>query len=72
MESSFAFRGGYDVTFPLSDHCDFPELCDLVATVDPARVYTQHGSGDTLARHLTQAGYDARSLRRNQSTFDDF
>jgi len=72
VESSFAFRGGYDVTFPLSDHCDFPELCDLVATVDPARVYTQHGSADTLARHLTQAGYDTRSLRRNQSTFDDF
>ncbi|MEF8812875.1 MAG: MBL fold metallo-hydrolase RNA specificity domain-containing protein [Halovenus sp.] len=72
VESSFAFRGDYDVTFPLSDHCDFPELCDLVATVDPERVYTQHGSTEAFARHLTQAGYDARALRRNQSTLDEF
>jgi len=72
VDSSFAFRGDFDVAFPLSDHCDFPELCDLVAAVDPERVYTQHGSAEAFARHLTRAGYDARALRHNQSALDEF
>ena len=69
---SFEFRGGFDETFPLSDHCDFPELRDLVAAVDPDRVYTQHGSAAALADHLTEAGHDATALRRNQLSLGDF
>ena len=72
VDDSFKFRGGFDETFPLSDHCDFPELRDLVAAVDPDRVYTQHGSAAALADHLTETGHDATALRRNQLSLGDF
>ena len=69
---SFRYRGGYDATFPLSDHCDFEELLALVEAVDPDAVYTQHGFTDELAEALVDRGYRARSLKRNQSTLADF
>lgn len=72
IDRSFKFRGDYDVTFPLSDHCDFEELLDVVATVDPDQVYTQHGSAAELAEHLTDEGYEATSLRQNQFSLEDF
>ena len=72
IEESFKFRGDFDETFPLSDHCDFTELLDLVDAVDPDRVYTQHGSVTTLAEQLTDVGYDATALRRNQLSLGDF
>jgi putative mRNA 3-end processing factor len=72
VDTSFKFRGDYDVTFPLSDHCDFEELLSLVEAVDPDRVYTQHGSAASLATHLTDAGYDTTALRQNQTSLADF
>ena len=72
VDDSFRFRGDYDVTFPLSDHCDFEELCELVDAVDPERVYTQHGSVDKLAAALTRRGFDATALRRNQTSLGEF
>ncbi len=72
VDESFRFRGDFDRTFPLSDHCDFAELLDLVDAIDPDRVYTQHGSAATLAEQLTGVGYDATALRRNQLSLGDF
>ena len=73
VDSSFRYRGGYDVTFPLSDHCDFDELVAVVRGVDPERVYTHHGYADAFAEHLTRAhGYETRALRRDQATLADF
>lgn len=72
VDDSFKFRGDYDVAFPLSDHCDFRELKALVSTVDPETIYTHHGSADTLASELTNAGYSATALRANQTVLGDF
>ena len=72
VDSSYRFRGGFDAAFPLSDHCDFEELCAMVAAVDPERVYTQHGSGDALAEWLTGEGYDATTIKRNQRSLSEF
>ena len=72
VDDSFKFRGNFDETFPLSDHCDFAELLDLVDAVDPSQVYTQHGSPAALAEHLTDIGYDATALKRNQLSLGDF
>ncbi len=72
IEDGFAYQGGYDITFPLSDHCDFGELSDLVTAVDPDRIYTHHGSVDALATHLTSQGYSAQALKRNQTALGDF
>jgi putative mRNA 3-end processing factor len=72
VEDSFRYRGGYDVTFPLSDHCDFRELEELVGAVDPERVYTQHGAAGSLTTALTRMGYDATALRQDQTALDEF
>jgi putative mRNA 3-end processing factor len=71
-DSSFRFRGGYDETFVLSDHCDFGELVDVVERVDPETVYTQHGFADEFADHCVSLGYDAQALRRNQTSLGEF
>lgn len=72
IDSSYRFRGDFDAAFPLSDHCDFAELCGLVAAADPSRVYTQHGSGDAFAEYLTGEGYDAQTIKQNQTSLGDF
>jgi putative mRNA 3-end processing factor len=71
-DSSFKFRGDYDETFVLSDHCDFSELVDVVRQVDPEMVYTQHGFADEFADHCVSLGYEAQALRRNQTSLGEF
>ena len=54
---------GADVAFPLSDHCDFEELCEAVDLVQPEQVYTVHGFTEDLAKHLRRRGVRASALR---------
>ena len=73
VEESFLYRGGYDVTFPLTDHCDVDELIETVRAIDPETVYTHHGFDETFADVLaTEHGYDARPLKRGQTALRDF
>jgi putative mRNA 3-end processing factor len=73
VDSSFRYANDFDRTFVLSDHCDYPELLDLVAAVDPGRVYTHHGAARTLAATLTaDLGYPATALVRNQTSLAEF
>lgn len=73
VESSYKYRGGYDVTFPLSDHCGFRELLRVVEAVDPTKVYTNHGFASEFAVAVQQRlGYPAQALKTNQSTLDEF
>jgi len=70
---SFKYRGGYDQTFQLSDHCDFNGLIKLVEQVDPEKVYVQHGFDEQFASYLKrEKGYNARALKKNQSSLIDF
>lgn len=70
---SYKYRGGYDVTFPLSDHSDFDELVETVKEVDPEKVYTTHGFDEAFAAHLSkELGFNARALKKNQSSLTDF
>ena len=73
IEESFKYRGGYDVTFPLSDHCDFTELCNVVEAVGPEMVYTHHGFAEKFADYLVaETGVTAQALKKNQATLSDF
>lgn len=73
VDDSFKYRGDYDVTFPLSDHCDFSELCAVVEAVNPETVYTHHGFADEFAdRLVAEYDIDARSLKKNQATLGEF
>lgn len=73
IDEGFRYGRDLDASFVLSDHCDFPELCELVTTVDPETVYTLHGSAEALAEHLTrELGYDATALKRDQHRLSEF
>jgi len=70
---AFTHRGGYDETFPLSDHCGFEDLVKLVKQVDPEKVYTHHGFDEEFASYLKkELGIDARALKNNQSSLTEF
>lgn len=62
QDPSFARLFGADVTFPLSDHCDFLELLDVVERSGARQVYTVHGFTDDLARQLRKRGHRAHAL----------
>lgn len=53
---------GADYAFPLSDHCDFDELLEVVRLSGADHVYTVHGFADDLARHLRRRGVRAHAL----------
>ncbi|MFB6147382.1 MAG: MBL fold metallo-hydrolase RNA specificity domain-containing protein, partial [Candidatus Nanohaloarchaea archaeon] len=73
VQDSYRYRGGYDKTFPLSDHCGFEDLVKLVEEVDPEKVYTHHGFDEAFASYLKrEKGIHARALKSNQSTLHDF
>jgi putative mRNA 3-end processing factor len=73
VDDSYLYRGGHDVTFPLTDHCDFSELAQVVEAVDPEVVYTQHGFTEAFATHVTtELGYEAWALKRDQTALSEF
>jgi len=55
INESFRYRGDYDRTFPLSDHCGFDDLVKLVKQVDPEKVYTTHGFDEEFASYLKES-----------------
>jgi putative mRNA 3-end processing factor len=73
INESFRYRGDYDRTFPLSDHCGFDDLVKLVKQVDPEKVYTTHGFDEEFASYLKrELGFNARALKNNQRSLTDF
>lgn len=62
LEPGFWRRFGVDTAFPLSDHCDFDDLMQVVDMAQPKQVYTVHGFTDDLARHLRRRGVRAFPL----------
>ncbi len=66
----FPFGRRCDYSIPLSDHCDFPELVEMVIRSEAEKVYTTHGFADEFAAHLRQHGIDAQPLRGD--TLDNF
>ncbi len=73
VSDKYRYRGGYDATFPLSDHCDFQELVELVQAVDPETVYTHHGFDEAFAAFLRdEYGYSARPLKESQASLTEF
>lgn len=76
--SGWAMRPGYsasvgaDYSFPLSDHCDYPELVKLVQSVSPETIFTTHGFDKEFASDLRRMGFDARPLSPYQSSISEF
>jgi len=53
---------GLDYAIPISDHCDFAELLEIVRYCNPEKVYTMHGFADYFAMTLRTMGYEAKAL----------
>lgn len=76
--SGWAVKEGYrhsiaaDYAFPLSDHCDYPELIKLVESVSPEMVYTTHGFAAEFAQDLRRMGFSARTIAPYQSSLSDY
>lgn len=70
QSSRFSFGRRSDYSIPLSDHCDFNELVELVHKTGAEKVYTIHGFVDEFASHLKKIGIDAQPLR--EQSLDDY
>ena len=68
--SRFIFGRRCDHSVPLSDHCDFNELVNLVLASEAEKVYTVHGFVEEFSTHLRRLGIDAQPLK--EESLDDF
>ena len=66
----FSFGRRTDYSIPMSDHCDFEELVEMVVKSGAEKVYTVHGFVEEFASHLRTVGINAQPLREN--SLDDF
>ncbi|TMC03303.1 MAG: MBL fold metallo-hydrolase [Chloroflexi bacterium] len=57
---------GADLAFPLSDHCDFDELLEVIRRSGANKVYTVHGFPEDFARHLRKRGVRAHALHATE------
>ena len=69
-QKKFPYVRGTDYSIPLSDHCDYNELVQLVNQSGAEKVYTIHGFVDEFAADLVRKGFSAQSLR--ESSLDNF
>lgn len=58
---------GIDYALPMSDHCDYNELIQLVHKCNPKKIFTVHGFAREFARILNNMGYDASPLENHAS-----
>lgn len=66
----FSFGRRTDYSIPMSDHCDFNELVEMVKISGAEQVYTIHGFVDEFAKHLRTLGINAQPLQKN--SLDNF
>ena len=62
----FSFTRGTDYSIPLSDHCDYNELLELVKQSGAEKIYTIHGFATEFASFLKGEGYNAEPLTKAQ------
>lgn len=55
----YKYMMGIDYALPLSDHCDFNELIQIVKKCNPKKIFTIHGFEVEFARILNNMGYNA-------------
>ncbi|MFQ6135340.1 MAG: MBL fold metallo-hydrolase RNA specificity domain-containing protein, partial [Nitrososphaerales archaeon] len=72
VDPRFKYMMDVDHAFPLSDHCDFNDLVDMVRRCSPYKVYTVHGFAEEFASHLKSMGFDARPLKSGQMSISEY
>jgi putative mRNA 3-end processing factor len=67
---SLSYGRKNDYSIPLSDHCDYNELVELVKKTGAEKIYTVHGFVEEFSASLIKMGFDAQPLRGN--SLDEF
>ncbi len=70
QSTRFSFGRRADYSIPMSDHCDYNELVQMVVQSGAEQVYTIHGFVDEFAADLRKMGISAQPLLEN--SLDDF
>ncbi len=70
QSTRFSFGRRTDYSIPMSDHCDYNELVEMVIKSGAEQVYTIHGFVDEFAQELRKIGINAQPLIEN--SLDDF
>jgi Cft2 family RNA processing exonuclease len=66
QDASFWRVFGADLAFPLSDHCDFDELLEVIRRSGADKVYTVHGFAEDFAKQLRRRGVRAHALHATE------
>jgi putative mRNA 3-end processing factor len=70
QSTRFSFGRRTDYSIPMSDHCDYDELVEMVVQSGAEQVYTIHGFVDEFAADLRKMGISAHPLL--ESSLDNF
>ena len=62
INSRYKFMMDLDYSLPMSDHCDYLELIEVVRACNPKKIYTFHGFSVDFASSLRRMGFDAEAL----------
>jgi putative mRNA 3-end processing factor len=60
--NGYKYMMGIDYALPMSDHCDYNELIQLVHKCNPKKIFTIHGFAHEFARILNNMGYNASPI----------
>lgn len=55
-------RGGVDMSFVLSDHCDWSGLNEAIKLTGATNIYPTHGNTISFSKWLNEKGYNARPI----------
>lgn len=69
-KSTMSYARKNDYSIPLSDHCDYNELVELVKKSGAEKIYTVHGFVEEFASDLVKMGFNAQPLR--EISLDEF
>ena len=69
QSTKYSFGRRTDYSIPISDHCDYNELIDMVVQSKAERVYTIHGFVDEFADDLRKRGINAHPLENSPDGF---
>src|SRR5919199_731869 len=62
VNSGYKFMMDLDYCMPMSDHCDYRDLINVVRTSGAKKIYTSHGYAAEFALALRRMGFDAQAL----------
>jgi putative mRNA 3-end processing factor len=62
INSRYKFMMDLDYSMPMSDHCDYRELIEVVRASKAEKIYTFHGFSVQFASALRRAGFDAHPV----------